>query len=127
MAALGSHMLGHGATHLSPLFPSPQSRRVPLLESEWGGAACGPTLGRTLDKIVGTGVREGEMLSPVLEPRERKAARWEIEVVKQPVWGQRRRVGASWPLRGGEEGARVCISEPAEITKQREEQGMLSI
>ena len=33
--------------------------------------------------MLGNGVREGEMLSSVLEPRKVKAAHWEIEVVKQ--------------------------------------------
>lgn len=44
------------------------------------------------------------MLSPVLEPREAKAARWEIEVVKQQPSGGRGAELASWPS-GGEEGS----------------------
>ena len=66
------------------------------------------------------------MLSPDLEPREAKAARWGIEVVKQQPSGDRGSELVGWTS-GGEKGARVCISESAEVTKQREEQRMLSI
>ena len=51
------------------------------------------------------------MLSPDLEPREAKAARWGIEVVKQQPSGDRGSELAGWTS-GGEKGAREVGSMP---------------
>lgn len=77
--------------------------------------------------MIGIGVREGEMLSPVLESRKAKAAHWEIEIVKQQPSGAEEQSKQAGPQGEGRKGARVCISESAEITKQWEEQRMFSI
>lgn len=60
--------------------------------------------------MLGNGVREGEMLSPVLEPRKVKAARWEIEVVKQQPSGAEEQSKQPPSVQGGREPESVFLS-----------------